>query len=98
VSAPKNPPAFPVSDVRSPDGCGLREGSPGMGLREYFAIHAPEPREDSIANEQGIDRGRNPHNDAHKPKIRSRDEIVATLRFRFADAMLALSQERDTHE
>lgn len=40
MSAPENPPAFPVSEVRTPDGIGISEGSPGMTLRDHFASQA----------------------------------------------------------
>lgn len=32
-----NPSAFPVAEIRGPDGCGIREGSDGMTLRDWFA-------------------------------------------------------------
>jgi hypothetical protein len=35
-----------------------------------------------------MDMNRNPHNDSHKPPIRSEAEIVAELRYEFADAMV----------
>jgi len=66
-----------------------KDGQVGMSTRDYFAIHGPAPSDSDIATQQGIDRGRNPHNDHYKPKIRERDEIVSFLRYRFADAMLA---------
>lgn len=37
MSEIKNPPAFPVADVRTHDGFGIREGSDGMLLRDWFA-------------------------------------------------------------
>jgi hypothetical protein len=83
MSAPKNPPAFPIPDVRSPDGCGLREGSPGMGLREYFAAHALTGL---IASGTWSNSG-----DGF-------EQFIANTAFNIADAMLALSQERDTNE
>lgn len=61
----------------------------GMTLRDWFASTAPEPTLDAINTQQGFDRGRNPYNDAHKPPLRSREQIVAELRYRYADAMLA---------
>lgn len=78
----KNEPAFPIKndfDVHK-----------GMTLRDYFAIHAPEPSNDKVAQEQERDRMRNPHNDGPpKPKIRSEYEIRTELRYRYAAAMLA---------
>lgn len=62
---------------------------PGMTLRDWFASHAPEPHADYISMQQHFDRGRNPHNDSHKPKLRSSVEIVAAFKFEFADAMIA---------
>lgn len=35
-----NPTAFPVAEVRTHDGFGIREGSPGMTLRDWFAGQA----------------------------------------------------------
>ena len=35
-----NPPAFPIPDVRTHDGMGISEGSPGMTLRDWFAGQA----------------------------------------------------------
>lgn len=32
--------AFPNEEVRGPDGAGIREGSYGMSLRDYFAARA----------------------------------------------------------
>lgn len=61
----------------------------GMSLRDYFAAHAPEPSEDEIGRQVSIDRSRNPYNEGPpKPKIRERYEIIAYLKFRYADAML----------
>lgn len=78
---PENPPAFPVQD------CAAFQCH-GMTLRDWFAGIAPEPTPDAIATQQGIDRGRNPHNDSYKPALRSRDQIIAALRYAYADAML----------
>jgi hypothetical protein len=33
----ENPSAFPIPDVRTHDGMGISEGSPGMTLRDWFA-------------------------------------------------------------
>lgn len=62
-------------------------------LRDWFAGAAPEPTIDAINTQQGLDRGRNPYNDPHKPPLRSREQIVAELRYRHADAMLAARRE-----
>mgnify|MGYP000871624028 CR=1 FL=1 len=74
-------PAFPT--MRSEVG-----GVDGMTLRDWFATFAPPPRRWRVKLEQDRDRSRNPHNDSHKPKLRSEDEIVADLRYEHADAML----------
>lgn len=57
-------------------------------LRDWFAAHAPVPDTDRMATERALDRGRNPHNDSHKPAIRSDNEIKAELAYRYADCML----------
>lgn len=79
-----NPPAFPTT--KPLDGWG--DPHQGMTLRDWFAGIAPEPTPDAIATQQGIDRGRNPYNDSYKPALRSRDQIIAALRYAYADAML----------
>lgn len=59
-----------------------------INARDYFAIHAPCPTEEDIVREMKYDSSRNPYNDPHKPELRSRLEITAYLRYKFADAML----------
>ena len=61
---------------------------PDMTLRDYFAIHAPQPSDIEI-NIQMVDRTANPYNDNYKPQRRSRSEIIVDLRYAFADAMIA---------
>ena len=56
--------------------------------RDVFAMMAPEPTKEAVDMEKDRDRMRNPHNDSYKPRIRSRSEIVAELKYRYADAML----------
>jgi len=75
-------PAFPVGDQS------LHPLLLGMTLRDYFATHAPHPTDQDIAMEMNYDRVRNPHNDSYKPNIRDKLEIIAALRYRYADAML----------
>jgi len=82
-------PAFPESGER-----GKAAGGEGMSLRDYFAVHGPEPNKGDIDTVQEQERSRNPHNDHYKPKRHSRKEIAAILRYRFADAMLAAREER----
>jgi hypothetical protein len=60
----------------------------GMTLRDYFAIRAPEPSKDRIEMLMQFDRNRNPHNDSHKPRLRSEVEIRCDLAYEYADAML----------
>lgn len=79
----KSPFAFPVPNDANVN------GDPGMTLRDWFATHAPEPTPDRMATERGLDRGRNPHNEPHKPALRADDAIRAQLAYRYADAMLA---------
>lgn len=56
-------------------------------LRDYFAIRAPICQID-IEAEMSLDRSRNPHNENHKPKIRSILEIRCELSYKYADQML----------
>lgn len=68
----------------------------GMSLRDYFAIHAPEPSADRVKLNLELDRGRNPYNEPHKAHLRSEYEIRADLRYAYADAMLkARTKEQD---
>lgn len=85
MSKPANPPAFPNSG----NSTWMLTPTDGMTLRDWFATFAPQPNDDTIALHERGDRERNPHNDSYKPKLRSRAEIVAGLRYAFADAMLA---------
>ena len=83
-------PAFPRLYPRADE-----EGRGGMSLRDYFAIHAPEPTEEEIlAWKSRIERQEqmaNPHNEPYANKVRRRGtlEIKCSLRFAYADAMLA---------
>lgn len=79
---PDGGPAFPF--VLKEHGA----GEPGMTLRDYFAIHSPEPTKESVNVEAEKDRLANPHGDTYKPRRRSQAEIVAALRYAYADAML----------
>lgn len=64
----------------------------GITLRDYFAIRAPEPTKEEIETHYMHDKLANPHNDAHKPKRRARLEIIADVRYAYADAMIAASK------
>ena len=81
MSAPANPRAFPSTAIS--------DEYAGMTLRDWFATFAPQPRDADLAIYQNHDRQRNPHNDPHKPPLRSPEEIRAFLAYRHADAMLA---------
>jgi len=63
--------------------------SHGITLRDWFATFAPQPRPYLIDMHQRSDQLKNPHNDSHKPRLRSRNEIVSMLRYEYADAMIA---------
>lgn len=82
-------PAFPFAAVFAPDGTGYSDGAPGMSLRDYFAIHAPEPTKEQIEQVGERERLANPHGDTYKPRRRGWTEIACSLRYEWADAMLA---------
>lgn len=77
-------PASPVENAGS-----VGALSPGMTLRDYFAAHAPQPSQEAINTEIRLDKARNPYNEPHKPRLRDQAEIIAHLRYEYADAMLA---------
>lgn len=68
----------------------------GMTMRDYFAAHAPLPTEDEIRREMALDSAKNPHNDRRGPMLRSRHQIIATLAYKRADAMLAAREVRSS--
>jgi hypothetical protein len=78
-------PAFPH---KYKYGDGTAGCADGMSLRDYNAIHAPQPDAQTIEFESRCDRNLNPHNEPHKPAIRSQLEIICDLRYKYADAML----------
>lgn len=80
-----NPPAFPSPDERDADGCGIREGSSGMTLRDYFAAHADVEAYSPFATYE-MANGR-------PPTLAELTDYIATIRYLEADAMLA---ERST--
>jgi hypothetical protein len=61
---------------------------PGITIRDWFATFVPTPTRSQIEMQMTRDRNRNPHNDDYKPPLRSREEIIADLRYEFADAMI----------
>lgn len=85
TNPPDGGPAFPSGD-------GKFAGGPthmnGMTLRDWFATHAPMPTKDEIDMQCNFDGAKNPHNDSYKPPLRERHEIIADLKYRYADAML----------
>ena len=94
-------PAFPIPVAGCTDGgvyntmeqSGGQLG--GMTLRDWFATHAPEPPEWWLQTQRQHDHNRNPHNEDHKPPIRSDAEIDAAWRWTWADAMLAERERGD---
>lgn len=58
-----------------------------LRLIDVFAMLAPEPTKDDIRVEMERDRLANPHNDSYKPRRRSEREVVAQLKYRYAQAM-----------
>lgn len=72
-------------------GTGNWETTGGMSLRDYFAIHAPEPSHTDIMHIVERERLANPHNEPYHNKVRRRgvEEIRCALRYEFADAMLS---------
>ena len=87
MSKPDGGPAFPLIKKENGYYADIQQFSCGMSLRQYFAIHSPEPSDEVIKVEMQIDRTRDPHND--RGLIRNRLEIIAALRYRYADAMIA---------
>ncbi len=52
------------------------------------AVHAPSPTESTISLLGQSDRNKNPHNDSHKPPLRSREEIIADCKIEFGRMFL----------
>lgn len=86
-------PAFPQPIANAGKGAGLVSADEmfvgGMTLRDYFAAKAPECPSNYLTTQRGIDHGRNPYNEAHRPPLRSDLQIIAEWNFAYADAMLA---------
>lgn len=83
-------PVMPPVDGTGVQACGYPYPSTGMIIREAFAMAAMqwEPPTDDVEFQERYDRNRNPYNEPHKPRLRDRHEIVASLQLRRADAML----------
>ncbi len=56
-------------------------------FKTWMAMLAPEPSELEIKFQIDRDISANPHNDYHKPKRRSRLEIIAEYKIRYAQAI-----------
>lgn len=82
----KDEPAFP-QPYHPQDGINALNDK-GVTLRDWFATFAPRPERAMIEMHMKLDQQRNPHNDSHKPPLRSKTEIVAYLRYEYADAMI----------
>ena len=68
-----------------------------ISIFEQIALHTPKPTDAEIELQQKLDHNRNPHNDAHKPPLRSKLEIECDLRFEFAKTFLRrFERERDS--
>jgi hypothetical protein len=82
-------PAFPAHSFYSDGSPQLPDATnSGVTLRDWFATFAPRPQKWQIDLAMQSDRNRNPHNDSHKPPIRSQTEVIAALRYDYADAMI----------
>lgn len=81
--------AFPT--ITQAGSVALSEG--GLTRRDWFATFAPKPSRADINLQGEFDRQANPHNENHKPRRRSHKEIIADLRYAYADAMIAASEK-----
>lgn len=50
---------------------------------ELLVMLAPTPDQDFIETQFKMDNYKNPHNDYHKPKLRSREEIILGYKINF---------------
>ena len=57
-------------------------------LRDQWALKFPYPSEAHIGAQCRCDLVHNPHNESHKPKLRTQAEIVSDLAYKFADDVL----------
>ena len=65
-------------------------------MLDWFAAHAPMPSELEISSQMQHDKTKNPHNDAFRPKLRARVEIIADYCYEYAHAMMA-ARSKSTH-
>ena len=77
-------PVFPSGDY---------VGNDGLSRRDWFATFAPLPSEDAVKFHLEHDRAANPHGDSYKPSRRTVIEIIADLRFEYADAMIEAARK-----
>ena len=63
--------------------------------RDMFAALAPAPTKEQIESESRQDRLKNPHNDSYKPRLRDYGEVIADIRYRHADYMMAARLKRE---
>ncbi len=80
MSQPENPSAFPRPDVMDAMGCGIREGSDGMTLRDWFASQAIGAVIRQCAGDAAF---------GYPEGIESMEQLFASKAFAIADAMLA---------
>ena len=80
MTAPENPPAFPLPAVVNGNG-DQTEGAPGMTLRDYFAGQADVSAYGPV---DAFHRAR-----GHRPTIDELAAYIAEIRYIEADAMLA---------
>ena len=60
-----------------------------ISKREYALIHCNYfPSEEDIDSIMSIDRMKNPHNEIHKPKLRSRFEIIKKLKLDYINEVI----------
>lgn len=74
-------------------GASFDSGAEGMELRHWFATFAPEPTEEELKHQFEVDRARNPHGDSYKSPRRSKLEVIADLKYAYADAMVRASEK-----
>ena len=94
MSAPENPPVFPIPEQRDADGNGLVQCAPGMTLRDWVATPAPPP---AWGFEPVVSRDLEAITDWSSEATAKRNaedaeyEMAREIRWRFhwADAMLA---------
>jgi len=89
--------AFPTYERQQSHGIdmGLDLTGSGMTLRDYFAIRAPYPTTDQINKEMNRDTNLKPHDDPHKPQLRTKLEVITDLAYEYADSMMISRNKKD---